>query len=145
MPPLPLGAEIATYLAAQGSLGLTLGSNLFVSVLPDNPDAAVAVYEYGGMAPIMTLTGLGAAESKIDRPNVQIRVRQSMTGLLAGNTTVNAIYGALQGLTEVTLTSGGALFHLISARQSPVFLGRDTKERPEWTLNMQVIWENDQR
>lgn len=144
--PLSLGGEIATFLAAQG-LGLTPATNLFVAVLPDQPDLCVGVFEYGGTAPTMTLTGQGAPESKLDNPYFQVRTRASMGGYVTGNTLANNIYSKLQGICEQTLNAGGALFHLIVAQQSPVFIGQGdaSKQRPEWTQNFRVIWENDQR
>lgn len=145
-----LGDEIALYLQAQ-SLGLNFNGggtiNMFSTLLPDQPDLAAAVIERGGLPTVMWLTGPSPAtnESKLDRPVFQIRVRSGMTGYNAGNTLAEGIFSKLQGLTEVVLNIGGALFHLISSLQSPVYLGRDEKERHQWSQNYQVMWENDQR
>lgn len=152
--PLSLGSEIATYL--QGftpSLGLNFSNpgaiNLFVAGLPDDtttPDLAASVMERGGISPIMTLTGGDQAlVNKLDRPQVQIRVRAAMGGYIAGNTLVNGIMGALQGKANTILNSGGATFTLLMATQSPVYLGRDERERHGWTLNIWSWWENPQR
>lgn len=152
--PLSLGAEIATYL--QGftpTLGLNFSNpgaiNLFVDSLPDTaatPDLAAAVLERGGLPPIMTLTGGDQTlVNKLDRPQVQIRVRAAMGGYVAGNTLVNGIMGALQGVANTAITSGGQVFTLIMMQQSPVYLGRDERERHNWSLNTHAWYQNSQR
>lgn len=154
MPPLSLGAELATYLQGYTpTLGLNFSNpgavNLFVAGLPDDantPDLAASIMEGGGLPPVMTLTGGSATyTSKLDRPRVQIRVRAAMGGYIAGNTLINSIFGALQGIANTQLNSGGATFTLIMAQQSPVYLGRDERERHGWTQNYHAWWENDQR
>lgn len=152
--PLSLGAELATYLQGYSpSLGLNFSNpgtiNLFVGGLPDTattPDLAASLLERGGIGPVMTLTGGSATlTNKLDRPQVQVRVRAAMTGYVAGNTLVNGIFGALHGIANTQLNTGGAVFTLIMAQQSPVYLGRDERERHCWSLNFATWWENDQR
>jgi hypothetical protein len=152
-----LGDEMCLYLQTKG-LGLNFNGagsiNLFSSHLLDQPDLGVAVIERGGLPPLMRLTGPAFQsttyvppqnESKFDRPVVQIFTRSGMTGYNAGNTLVEGVFGALQGLVELTLNAGGAYFHLITAMTSPMYLGRDKKERHQWSQNWSVWWENPQR
>lgn len=146
---MSLGDEICTYLQAQG-IGLNFNGpgtiNLFSTLLPDQPDLAVAVIERGGIPPLMTLTGLGGFESRFEQPVVQIRFRAGMQGYTAGNTLVQSVFKALQGLTEIVLNPPtGSLFHLIRAQQSPVYLGRDDRERHDWSQNWFIMWSNGQR
>lgn len=157
MTALSLGAEIATYLAAQSPLsdGTTLifsgtgTKNLFVAGLPDTeqtPELAVAIFENGGMSPVNTLAGASVAVSKLDRPAIQVRVRAPAGGYISGNSLINAIFGELQDVGEQKLNPpNGAFFHLINAMQSPVYLARDDLQRHNWALNFLVYWENDQR
>lgn len=151
---LSLEDEIATYLQSQGSAISTVlnfnGSgtvNLFTTFLPDAPDLAVAILPRPGVAPVMTLTGLSAAESKIDRPGFQVRVRSGMNGYTAGNALIQSIFKALQGITETVINgSPNALFHLISAMQSPAYIGTEPiRQRHQWSQNWNVIWENPAR
>jgi hypothetical protein len=152
-----LGDEICIYLQGKG-LGLNFdgpGSiNCFSSLLLDQPDTAVAVIERGGLMPVTWLTGPGSHtttpmpatnESKLDQPVVQVFTRSAMTGYLVGNTLAEGVFGALQGIVETVLNTGGALFHLIVALQSPTYLGRDEKERHQWSQNFRIQWENGQR
>lgn len=150
-----LGDEICLYLQDQ-SLGLNFNGagsiNLFSTLMPDQPDLAVAIIERGGIPPVMWLTGGAGAtgpaqpESLLDRPVFQVFVRSSMTGYTTGNTTVQGVFKALQGVVETVLNPpSGSLFHLISAMQSPMYLGRDDRERHQWSQNYSVMWENEQR
>lgn len=155
MTALSLGAELATYLQGYTpSLGLNFSGvgpiNLFVGGLPDTedtPDLAASIMEGGGLPPVMTLTaGDAALVNRLDRPRVQIRVRAAMTGYVAGNTLVNGIFKALQGKANTQLNPPtGATFTLVMAQQSPVYLGRDERQRHGWTQNFHAWWENDQR
>lgn len=153
---MSLGDEICSYLQDQPTLNLNFDDpgtvNLFSSLLPDKPDVAAAIIERGGLPPVMWLTGSGGAstvrhnESKLDQPVFQVFVRSGMTGYTAGNTLTQGIYGALQGIVETIINPpSGALFHLISSMQSPMYLGRDLKERHQWSQNFFVQWENNQR
>lgn len=143
--PLSLGDEFCTYLQGQ-SLGLNFNGggavNLFSTLLPDQPDLAAAVIERGGLPPLLVM---GTPASRLDQPTVQIRVRSGMTGYTAGNTLIQGIFKSLQGICETTITTGGSLFHLIRAQQSPIYLGRDERERHMWSQNFLVMWSNAQR
>lgn len=155
---LSLGDEIVTYLQGLSTLSTPLNFdgagdiNLFSSLLPDEPDLAVAVLERGGLPPVMTLTGAptggsAAAESKIGQPVFQVRVRSGMEGYVVGNALMQSVFKALHGINETVLNgSPNGLFHLIAAMQSPVYLGRgesvDKRQRHNWSVNFRVIWDN---
>lgn len=147
MPNLGLEWELCTYLASAAVA--TFGTNLFATLLPDQPDTCLALRVRGGMRPLMVLTGTPSgpprAEMQFDRPNIQVRCRAAASSFAAGNDLIQAAYAALEGKAETTLRSGGPLFHLIRANQSPQYLGRDVKERHEWSQNFQVWWDNPQR
>ena len=138
MPVVILGADLAAYLDAQLA-SLTLDTNLFVSRLPDAPDACVALLEGSGAQPVLNMGTL----AKVDNPTVQVRVRD--VSYPAGYAVVMAVFKALHGLSETELVSGGAVVKSAWAMQSPVHIGRDEKERHEWSLNLRVVWENANR
>lgn len=148
-----LGDELCIYLQGQG-IGLNFNGagtvNLYSTLMPDQPDLAAAVIERGGLPPLRTLTGgpVGNTlpESKFDQPTVMIRVRSGMTGYAAGNTLAQNIYKKLQGVYETNLNGTGTMFfHLITAMQYPIYLGRDERQRHMWSQNFRVWIENDQR
>ena len=66
--------EVGTYLAATvTNVTLTLGTNLFLGRLPDDPDTCVSVQETGGQGPINTMSNNTAPV--IEQPNVQTLIR----------------------------------------------------------------------
>ena len=138
MPVVILGADLAAYLDAQLA-SLTIDTNLFVSRLPDAPDACVALLEGSGAQPVLNMDAL----AKVDNPTVQVRVRD--VSYPAGYAMVMSVFKTLHGLAETTLTPGTAYVKAIWAMQSPVHIGRDEKERHEWSLNLRVVWENANR
>ncbi len=149
--PLSLGGEICTYLQGR-TLPTTLNYsgggtvNLFDTYLPDLPDIAVAVIERPGMAPVRVLYD---TQSRFDRPSVQIMVRAGMESFVAGNSLVQAIFGALDMLAEHILNPpSGAYFHLIRALHSPAYLGisppNDTRQRHMWSMNLSAWYNNQQ-
>lgn len=142
MSTIVLATDIAAYLVAQG-IGLiiepTANANLFVGVLPNDPDACTALIEGAGRPPYLTMDTL----VKVDQPGLQIRARDPV--FPSGYATVMAIFKALHGLTETQLVTNGAYVHSIWALQSPVHLGRDVNQRHEWSFNLHVEWENVNR
>src|ERR1700722_17095878 len=118
---LSLCESVATYLAAQPSLGLTLSTSCFYSFVPDAPDAMVAVLERPGAASILTLTGMGQPQSLLDQPSLQIRVRDATGNYVNGNAQTQAVWKVLQGLANTQLQSGGITFLLITASNYPAF------------------------
>ena len=151
MTALSLGGELCTYLEGQAlptSLNYSGGGdkNLFDTYLPDQPDIAAAIIERPGMAPVRVLYD---TQSRFDRPSVQIMVRAGMEAFEAGNSLVQAIFGALDMLAEQILNPpDGAYFHLIRALNSPAYLGiappTDTRQRHMWSMNFWAWYDNDQ-
>lgn len=147
---LSVGSEIATYLQSVTALSLNFSGtgtiNCFVSVLPDQPNQAVAIYERGGLGPVMVLTGSSGPESKLDRAGFQVRVRADMTNYTAGQNLAQGIYGALQGIVETKINgSSNQLFHLIQAISPPAYIGRDDKQRHEFSQQYYAWFENGAR
>lgn len=60
--------ELASYMQTNG-IG-TLGTDLFAGQLPESPDACVALYEYGGLAPEHSI---GGGPAKFERPRLARR------------------------------------------------------------------------
>ncbi len=143
-----VSSEFATKLQAAG-LGLNFSGvgtiNAFVGILPDAPDQCVAVFERPGQAPLMTMTGQSQAESLLDQPAVQIRVRTAPGDYVAGNTLMQKVYKVFQGFVEAPLNVGGLYFHLIAALGSPAYLGLDVKQRHEWSIMFRTIYDDTQR
>lgn len=112
----------------------TLGTDLFQENLPDAPDdtyaTAMAIYDTGGAPPGLT------QNDDTQSPGFQLRSRSldadtALTKLLS-------VYQALHGVTETTIN--GVHFKLIWYLQTnPVSLGRDQRQRFEFTQNFRAL------
>lgn len=123
--------EIGTYLAAQvGSL--TLGTNLFLGRMPDDPDTCVALYEYGGDAPVNTMGS--DAMPPVEQPRIQILVRAS--GYSSARTLSLECWTAVEAVLNEELS--GTRYHRIAANQSPFPLERDSHDRVLFAQNFRV-------
>ena len=145
---MSVSSEFAVKLQAAG-LSLNFNGvgaiNCFVGILPDSPDQCVAIFERPGQAPILTMTGQSQAESLLDQPAVQIRVRTAPADYVAGNTLMQGVYKVFQGFVESALNVGGLYFHLITALGSPLYLGQDVRQRHEWSQTFRTIYDDTQR
>ena len=121
--------EIGTHLQSQG-IG-TLGTNLFLGLMPDQPDNCIALFEYAGSPPDLHWSG--------EYPGLQVRVRDK--SYPAGRAKIEQIVRILHGLHETVLD--GTRYLLIKARGSPEVLKRDANNRVELFVNFEIIKERD--
>lgn len=122
--------ELGTYLQTNG-IG-TQGTDLFLGSLPDRPDAAVAVLEYGGLAPEHTMGANTAPD--FERPRVQVLSRHA--DYTTARQKAEDAYRLLDKLTATSLSS--TLYLRIAALQSPTWLGQDQNNRHVVSCNFQV-------
>lgn len=128
--------EIGTYLAAN-SIG-TLGTNLFKGLLPDLPDACVALYETGGLEPIRAMRS-APGQPVASRPRLQVVCRNTQYEYAAARAKAQAIYVLLEGLGDTTLS--GTRYLWIGAVQEPFLMGRDDAGRVQVAQNFDVTKE----
>lgn len=121
--------EIGAYLQVRG-VG-TLGTDIFLGALPDQPDNCVVLFEYAGSPPDLHWNG--------EYPGLQVRVRNKGYGL--GRAKIGQAVRELHGLHETVLS--GRRYLLIKARGSPEILKRDASNRIEWFVNFEIIKESD--
>ena len=122
-------SDIGTYLQSQG-IG-TLGADLFLGFMPDQPDNCIALFEYAGSPPDLHWNG--------EYPGLQVRVRNK--SYAAARIKIGEAMTALHGLHEQTLS--GTRYLLIKARGSPEILKRDANNRVELFVNFEIIKECD--
>ncbi len=109
----------------------TVGVDIFLGLIPDQPDDCVVLFEYAGSPPDLHWTG--------EYPGLQVRVRSvSYSG---GRAKIGEIVDLLHGLHEQEL--GGTRYLLIKARGSPEVLKRDSGNRLEFFVNFEIIKERD--
>jgi hypothetical protein len=119
--------DIGQYLQSKG-VG-TLGADIFLGMIPDQPDNLVALFEYAGNPPDLNWNG--------EYPSLQVMVRN--TSYPAGRTKIEQVRDTLHGLCEQVIN--GTRYLLIKAKQSPESLGRDDNNRCEFVINFDVIKE----
>ena len=152
-------SDIGNYLQAQG-VG-TSGTDMFLGLMPDQPDNCIALFEYAGSPPDLHWNG--------EYPGLQVRVRDK--SYAAARTKIGEIMAELHGLYEQTLgvvtddegdegvgeddskgdgekvgeptPATGTRYLLIKARGSPEILKRDNNNRVELFVNFEIIKECD--
>ena len=122
-------SDIGNYLQAQG-IG-TLGTNIFLGLMPDQPDNCVALFEYAGSPPDLHWEG--------EYPGLQVRVRNK--GYAAAREKIEEVVTELHGAHELTLN--GTRYRVIKVRGSPEVLKRDANNRVELFVNFEIITERD--
>jgi hypothetical protein len=128
---------MATVLEALGAYidtartDLTIGTNLFLSKMPESPDLCVCVYEYQGFGPMMTF---GSKAIQIDRPAVQIAVRAGRDNYVAARNLAVALRTLVCGIVEVS--SSGVQIVRVEPAGSIYSLSSDDLERPRVIFNL---------
>jgi hypothetical protein len=111
-------------------------TNLFIGLMPDQPDLCVAIYEYSGQSPLQVLTSNTAT---LERPSVQVLVRASRNDYPTGRTLIASVRDTLTAITDETIT--GERFLRVNAASSINALGLDANDRPRFSLSLQVVME----
>lgn len=124
---------------SSGGIG-TAGTDLFAGYMPDAPNAAVAVYETGGISPIHRMSptaGLGAVV--VERPSIQVVCRNVPEEYLTARTKAHSVFKLLSGLPDRSIN--GVSYKWGEARHSPFLMGRDEAGRILIACNYDIIKE----
>src|ERR1044072_6419708 len=89
--------DVYSYLSANSQ-----GTNLYIGSLPDQPDLAVAIFQYAGRPPAEVLDVPGVRR---ERPGVQVQVRSAPNGYADAEARAYAIYRLLS-VANAPLGSG---------------------------------------
>jgi len=119
---------VGDYLQAEG-VG-TLGTDLFLAVMPESPDACVCVYETQGFAPQETM---GAAAFAVDRPGLQVICRGGRGDYPAARDAAVSVRNLLAALLETTVS--GVHILRVSADGGVLPMGEDQNGRPMVSAN----------
>lgn len=123
---------VGDYLAANGHG--TLGTDLFLAVMPDEPDVMRCVYETGGGAPDQTM---GPAAWAIDRPSLQVLCRAGRGDYPVARDEAEAIRLLLGAVVEQTLSGINVMRIAPSGGILPV--GEDALGRPVVSINFECM------
>lgn len=119
-------ADLATVLTNAGIANVKQGQ------LPDNPNACVAILEYGGVPPITTF----GTPIDIDRPRVQIVSRGEPKNYDAPRAIAETAYRAMANAAPQVIASTRYLS--MEPLQSPFLLGKDSNDRISFAFNVQI-------
>jgi hypothetical protein len=121
--------EIGAYLATK-NVG-AVGADIFLGLMPDQPDNCIALFEYAGSPPDLHWEG--------EYPRLQVRVRDK--SYAAARAKIGTVAALLHGLHEQVLSDTRYL--LIKALGSPEVLKRDANNRIEIFVNFEIMKESD--
>lgn len=125
--------DIATYIGT--SVGaLTLGTNLFIGRMPEQPDSAVRVAETFGFRPE---AHMGTGASPIGRPRIHVLVRDYSWA--TGRATIQTVFDLLDAVSNATLS--GTRYLRLAASQDPFGIGPDDSDREQFIVNFDVWYE----
>lgn len=113
---------VGDYLDTQTSL--VLGTNLFLGLLPDQPDVCVAVMEDSGSAPQFSM---GPGGIQVDKPQIMIYSRASRDDYPTARDRAEEIRQLLAALTDQTINGLRILRISPSGSVSP--MGADQEHR----------------
>ena len=120
-----LGVRIATAISG------TVGTDIFKSTLPPSPDASVALYETGGLAPEKRF---GTKGIEWERPAVQVVVRGAPNDYSTPRATIQTIFESLAEIETEDLS--GTRYYLSEPMQNPFALDVDEQDRPSLAFNV---------
>ena len=123
-----LGGYLDTQLAT-----VTLGTNLFYSLMPENVSNCVTLYENSGAPPNFTMGSNNLPT--LERPQLQFLLRNSSYS--DGRTLADSIYRVLTAISNTTINT--RLYLRVEAVSNPALLERDANRRSIFTCNFDVI------
>lgn len=105
---------------------------VFIGVMDDQPDLAISCISTGGSSPEVHLA--------VDYPSVQVLVRGPITdGYAVSRVIAQKVKDTLLGI--FSLNVNGDRWDSVSMRGDLIWVGRDEKGRPMWSLNFSLIVE----
>ena len=122
---MSLTADIKTLLTG-------INTNIYRNDRPDTPDNLIVIYNTGGQP---ALHSVGVKSPSLEKPTFQVLVRN--TSHDTTETQVEAVKDALDGLTKTTIN--GTLYEVIFLEGDIIHLGKDDRERTQFTINF-VTW-----
>lgn len=126
----PLAARLTSASVA------TTAVNLFLGIMPDTPDACVALFEYAGEAPLEVMQSNTAT---LEQPSIQVMTRGARNDYPAALALIESVRDTLTAITDETIS--GVRFLRVHNLSSVNALGTDDKDRPEFSLALRAVVE----
>lgn len=126
MTPKSAAMDMVTLLQQSNSgFDLVANTDLFISIMPDEPDRCVSLFDTGGESPEHNFV--------YETCSFQVRVRGEEYGYESGYLLVKRIAQFFHAKTETWI--GNTRYIVITANTEPLFVGKDTNRRPIFTVN----------
>jgi len=124
----PASEDIKDYLESSAVALGTFGTDLFIGQMPATPDVCIVIVDTAGFRPELNY--------EWERPGIQILVRGELGSYLTTNNSAKAVYTALHGICNETINT--AVYKLIRAVSTPIYIGEDDNKRPLFSLNFEI-------
>lgn len=112
----------------------TLGTNIFLAMMPDTPDTLIAVHESQGQFPDFTM---GAAATAVDKPAIQIICRATRSDYPTARDKAETLRLYLGAVTQTTISGINIL--RIEPQGGVMPLGEDENQRPMVSVNFDCM------
>lgn len=114
--------------------GTSSGTTVKTGKIPTSPDEVVTFLDTGGR-PEQNL--LNTSEQGWKYPTVQVRVRGDVQDYIGARELSEDVYNTLH---KTMRTSGNSNhYEQIIASGEPIWLGYDDNNRPEWSINFEIM------
>lgn len=130
---MPVLEELAARIEAIAGLGISRPGSLFLGILPESPDRAVALIPAPGREPALTLDVDAVGW---DRAAVAVWSRDATTSVSAARDAAEAIYADLAKVANEDLS--GRRWLLARPTTPPFLLERDEHRRPVFAFNVRI-------
>lgn len=114
----------------------TVGTDIYIGLMPTSPDSCIALYEYAGEAPLEVFQDNAAT---VEQPSVQVMARAGRNDYPTARALIEAARDSLTAVTNETL--GTVRFLRVREISAINAIGGDEKDRPRFTLSLQVAVE----
>jgi len=114
----------------------TVGTNLFIGLMPNSPDVCVALYEYAGSAPLEVFVN---NDETLERPSVQVMVRATRNDYPTARALVENVRDTLTEIVNEEVS--GVTFLRVNQNSSINAVGTDENDRPLFTLSLMTVVE----
>lgn len=131
--------DLADYLSSGTSWAIGgLAGPIFKGLMPESPDAVIAMYETGGQRPAHTMNA-SAGRAVVERPRVQVVCRGSNQDYNTARANAHRVFKLFDGLPARSIN--GVAYKWGEAVHSPFLLGRDQNGRPLIACNYDIVKE----
>ena len=125
--------DLAQIVDGDSSFSLSIGTNLFVGVMPKEPEGLLVLFQDAPSEPPEALLD---SSTNYERPAVQMMVRSAVGGYVAAQVLAGDLKRSLHNLSDVTIST--TRYIGIWATSEPFPIGQDERERTLFVVNFRI-------